>query len=232
MRPIDRKRLKPPSGVRVRLQGHPGKPRGRSSRGRSLGVVMLIVAAAGVTAVSRLLPHGAGESKAPAVPVGGAHVSKPQGRASAPVSGSAPTASPMPAVSAKPAAPSPRPDGNASSAGAPRTATRPVTKAANGTAKTGSASKVAPGASVAGDSLIVNGGRRYRIRVGEFADRQPAEELKTRLRALGYAARIVGAQPFLVLVGGYLDEPTAGRLVSHLRDQGFDAVMNPANAPQ
>jgi cell division septation protein DedD len=98
---------------------------------------------------------------------------------------------------------------------------------------TGSAPKVAPGAGVTGDPPILHaGGRRYHVQAGAFADKQAAQELTTRLRALGYAVRIVGAQPFLVLVGGYLDEPTAGRLVSHLRDQGFDAVMNPANAPQ
>ena len=225
----------PPSGVRVRLQGYPGKPRRRGSPARSLGVVVLIVMAVGVTAVVRHLPRGAGEGKPAAAPAGGSDVSKPL-RMSAPLSVSAPVVSPAAAVprqsQASPVS-QPGSGGKVGSTGAPSTATRSVTNAPHSTTVTGSTSKVTPGASVTGDpSILRGGGRRYHVRVGEFADKVPAEELTTRLRALGYAARIAGTQPFLVLVGGYLDQPTASRLVSHLRDQGFDAVMNPAKAPQ
>ena len=223
------------SGVRVRLQGYPGKPRRRVSPARSLGVVVLIVTAVGVTTVFRHLPRGAGEGKPAVAPADRSAVSKPQLRDSAPISPSPPVSTDL-AVSAKsaaPAAPRSRPDGNVDRTGAPSTDTHSLKKAANSTATTGSASKVAPRASVPGDPPILHSGtRRYQVRVGAFADKLLAEELTTRLRALGYAVRIVGTQPFLVLVGGYLDEPTAGRLVSHLRGQGFDAVMNPANAPQ
>jgi cell division protein FtsN len=222
----------PPSGVRVRLQGYPARPRRTGSPARSLGVMALIVIAVGATLVFRHVPRGAGEGK----PASGSGVSKPQRRVSAPLSLPSPAASPALAVPAKPAAPAasgPRPDGKVNTTAAPSTSTHPVTKAANSTTVTGSASKVAPGASLTGAPPTLHaGGRRYHVQVGAFGDKQAAEELTTRLRALGYAARIVGAQPFLVLVGGYLDEPTASRLVSHLRGQGFDAVLVSANAPQ
>ncbi len=82
--------------------------------------------------------------------------------------------------------------------------------------------------SVNGRPPVVQGGgeRRYHVQVGALADKAAAEELAGRVRVLGYAVRVVGAQPFLVWVGGYLDEPTAGRLLLHLRGQGFDAVLN------
>jgi len=226
----------PPSGVHVRLQGYPGKPRRRGSPARSLGVVVLIVTAVGVTMVFRHLPRGAGEGKPAAAPAGGSNVSKPQQRTSAPLTVSAPVVSPAAAVpprSQPPAVLQPASGGKAGSTGEPSAATRPVTNPPHSPPVTGSTLKVTPGASVSVDpSILRSGGRRYHVRVGEFADKVPAEELTTRLRALGYAARIVGAQPFLVLVGGYLDETTASRLVSHLRGQGFDAVMSPTNAPQ
>jgi cell division septation protein DedD len=236
MKPVDRKRLMPSSGVRVRLQGYPGKPRRRPSPARSFGVVVLIVTAVGVAAVFRHLPRGAGEGKPTAAPAARSDVSKPQQRVPASRPASPRAVSPDPAVRTKstaPAASPPRPDAKVDPTRAPSTTTHAVPKAANSTATAGSAPKAAPGTSVTGDPLILRGGaRRYHVRVGAFADRSPAEELATRLRGLGYAARIEGARPFLVLVGGYLDEPTAGRLVSHLRGQGFDAVMVSSNAPQ
>lgn len=234
MKPAARKRFISPSGVRVRLQGYPGRPRRRGSSARSLGVVVLIVTVLGVTVVSRHLPRGAGEGKPATAHTGVSYASKPQRRVSAPSSAPSPVVSPEPAVRVQPAAPtvSPWPDGKVGSTGTPRTTTRPVTKAADGTLTTGPGSKVATGESATGAPVLSGGGRRYRVQVGAFADRPPADELATRLRALGYAARVAGVQPFVVLVGGYLDEPTAGRLVSNLQAQGFDAVMNPASTPK
>jgi cell division septation protein DedD len=80
---------------------------------------------------------------------------------------------------------------------------------------------------VSGYLPVVRGdaGGRYHVQVGALTDQAAAEALVRRLRALGYAVRIVGAQPYLVWVGGYLDAPTAARLISRLRGQGFNAVL-------
>ena len=105
MKPTDRKRFMPPSGVRVRLQGYPGRPRRRGSPVRSLGVVVLIVTVLGVTAVFRHLPRGAGEGKPAAAHTGVSDASQPQQRVSAPLSAPSPAVSPEPAVHVQPAAP-------------------------------------------------------------------------------------------------------------------------------
>jgi cell division septation protein DedD len=82
--------------------------------------------------------------------------------------------------------------------------------------------------SLSGHLPVVRGeaGGRYHVQVGALTDQAAAEALVRRLRALGYAVRIVGTQPYLVWVGGYLDAPTAGRLISRLQAQGFNAVLS------
>lgn len=81
---------------------------------------------------------------------------------------------------------------------------------------------------VSGHPPVVRGdaGGRYHVQVGALTDKAAAEALVRQLRVLGYAVRIVGVQPYLVWVGGYLDAPTAERLISRLRGQGFNAVLS------
>lgn len=68
---------------------------------------------------------------------------------------------------------------------------------------------------------------RFHVQVGAFMDRPSAEVIVQRLRALGFAVRLVGDRPFLVWVGGYLDRTTAESLRMHLHAVGIDATLAP-----
>jgi cell division septation protein DedD len=68
---------------------------------------------------------------------------------------------------------------------------------------------------------------RFHVQVGAFTDRPSAEVIVQRLRALGFAVRLVGDRPFLVWVGGYLDRTTAESLRMHLHAVGIDATLAP-----
>jgi len=68
---------------------------------------------------------------------------------------------------------------------------------------------------------------RFHVQVGVFTDRPSAEVIVQRLRALGFAVRLVGDRPFLVWVGGYLDRTTAESLRMHLHAVGIDATLAP-----
>jgi hypothetical protein len=68
--------------------------------------------------------------------------------------------------------------------------------------------------------------RRYHVQVGVFASRDEAAAVSDQLKRLGYASRVAGTGPFVVRVGGYLDEPTAERLLVNVRSRGFSAELN------
>lgn len=217
------------TGAAVRLQGYGRRPRRPSSPWLRLGVMALIVIAVAVTALFRHLSHLAGDGLQLA-----AAPSKVRPDVSRPTPASAVSTAGVSAnvlMRAEPAAPvaPPAPSiGTTMSGGGPSTTAPAVAKPMNEAPVAGPPVKAAAASGGNGSppSIPGGGGRRYHVQVGAFADKAAAEELAGRLRVLGYAVKIVGAQPFLVWVGGYLDEPTAGRLLAHLRGQGFDAVLN------
>jgi cell division protein FtsN len=214
------------SAVAVRLQGYARRPRRHYSPWLRFGALALMVFAVAFTMAFRHLSHGSGEGSplAAAPQKGGAAASKPEPPPSRSASVSTPKVPTSLVTPAEPSAsvpPPARPGDLAATSQAPNMATHSVTKLVP-------APSPSPVSSVNGHPPAVPGagGRRYHVQVGALADKAAAEELAGRVRVLGYAVRVVGAQPFLVWVGGYLDEPTAGRLLSQLRGQGFDAVLN------
>lgn len=63
------------------------------------------------------------------------------------------------------------------------------------------------------------------MQAGAFGILQEAAALAVRLQSLGYSVTGSNAGPlYRVWVGGYLDEPTAGRLVQELRKAGFEGL--------
>jgi hypothetical protein len=237
MKQRDGKSLQFSAASAVRLQGYARRRRHLPPWIR-LGTVALIVITVAITAAYRQLSHrsGGGRPFAAASLKGGSDGSKPQPASSLSPSGS------MPAVSANlltraeavvSVAPPQQPNGNATGSQAPSTTTHATTKPIQENSVLAPAPSTSAGSSTNGHRPGVRdgSGHRYRVQVGALADRASAEELAERLRVLGYAVRIVGSKPFLVWVGGYLDEPTAGRLVSRLRGQGFDAVLNAEGTP-
>ena len=134
-------------------------------------------------------------------------------------------------LAAAPASSTARPGGPAGGSQGSEAVARSVTKAiqANDALEPAPIPAGAPAASGAGGHPPVVGGGvggRYHVQVGPPVDKAAAAELARQLRALGYAVKIVGAKPYLVWVGGYLDAPTAERLISRLRGQGFNAVLS------
>jgi hypothetical protein len=217
MKPRDRKPFQFSSAVAVRLQGYARRPRRRDSSWLRLGAMALIVFAAAFTAVFRHLSHGSGE--------GSPFAAAPPPSRSTSVATPKVVTPPEPSASV---APPTRPGDLATNSQAPNITTPSVAKPPKENPTPVPTPNPSPVSTVNGHPPVVQGGggRRYHVQVGALADKAAAEELAGRVRALGYAVRVVGAQPFLVWVGGYLDEPTAGRLLSHLQGQGFDAVLN------
>ena len=127
-------------------------------------------------------------------------------------------------LAAAPASSMARPTAGAGGSQGSEAIGRPVTKAIKANAVLQPASS--PPGALAASGVRGDAGGRYHVQVGALPDKTAAVELARQLRALGYAVRIVGAQPYVVWVGGYLDAPTAGRLVSRLRGQGFTAVLS------
>ncbi len=231
----DRKPVQFPSAVAVRLQGYGRGPRRRYSLWFRLSTMGLIVFAVAFTAVFRHLSHGSGGGSpfAAAPRKDAAAVSQPEPPPSRSISVAAPQVSTNLVIPAEPLAsiaPPTRPADNAAGSQASNITSHSVAKPPKEPSVSVPTPSPSAVSSVNGHAPIVpgNGGRRYHVQVGALADRAAAEELAGRVRALGYAVRVVGAQPFLVWVGGYLDEPTAGRLLTHLRGQGFDAVLTSA----
>jgi cell division protein FtsN len=68
---------------------------------------------------------------------------------------------------------------------------------------------------------------RFHVQVGAFTERQNADALGLRLRAMGYAVKVTDGPPYRVWVGAYLDQATAERLAETIRAAGFDAVLTP-----
>ncbi|HYM68315.1 MAG TPA: SPOR domain-containing protein [bacterium] len=68
---------------------------------------------------------------------------------------------------------------------------------------------------------------RFHVQVGTFDVRQDADELAQRLQKRGYSTSVTTDAPYRVWVGGYLDRPTADRLVNALHALGFTATMVP-----
>ena len=221
MKPRDRKPFQFSSPVAVRLQGYARRPRRRYSPSLRLGALALIVVAIAFTAVFRHLSHGSGKGS----PFAAAPPPSRSASVSAPKVSTNLVTPPEPSASVAP--PTRRGDPAASSQ-APNITTPSVAKPPQQNSAPVPTPNPSAVSSVNGHPPVVQGvgGRRYHVQVGALADKAAAEELAGRVRVLGYAVRVVGAQPFLVWVGGYLDEPTAGRLVLHLRGQGFDAVLN------
>lgn len=226
----DRKSLQFSSAGAVRLKGYGRRSRQRSAPWLRLGAMALIVLSVAVVMIFRHLPRGAGEGP----PLAAAPQLNPASAFSTSVA--APNVATDALGGADPAVPvssSSRPNGNAGGSQASGPVTPPVTKALK--ASDVSAPTPSPSADSNGNARtpVVQGsaGPRYHVQVGAAADKTGAEELARQLRALGYAVRVVGAQPYLVWVGGYLDEPTAGRLLAQLRGQGFDAALNPQRTP-
>ena len=229
----DRKPLQASAVGAVRLQGYGRMPRRRLSPWIRLSTMALIVIAVAMTAVFRHLSHRSGEGRpfAAASLKDDSNVSTPRLPSSLSSSFSTPVVSTDLSSRAEPAAsivPSTAPYGAATGSQAPNTTTHSTAKPTKENPVLEPTPRISAASSVNGHPPIahVGGGPRYHVQVGALADRAAAEELAGRLRVLGYAVRIVGAKPFLVWVGGYLDEPTAGRLISHLRGQGFDAILN------
>ena len=65
------------------------------------------------------------------------------------------------------------------------------------------------------------------MQVGTFDVRQDADALAQRLQKHGYSTSVTKDAPYRVWVGGYLDRPTADRLVNALQALGFAATMVP-----
>ncbi|MFO7892139.1 MAG: SPOR domain-containing protein [Longimicrobiales bacterium] len=68
----------------------------------------------------------------------------------------------------------------------------------------------------------------FAVQTGAFRYRRSADELIERLRQAGHQPRIVrvpGSDLLRVRVGRFESSDPAGRLVTELRDQGFDAVV-------
>jgi cell division protein FtsN len=232
MKQRDRKPFQFSPAVAVRLQGYARRPR-RYSPWLRLGAMALIVFAVAFSAVFRHLSHGSGEGSpfAAAPPKDDAAVAQPEPPPSRSTSVSPPEVSTNLLIPTEPSAsvaPPTRPEDNAASSQAPDITTHSVAKPPKENSVPVPTPNPSAVSSVHGHPAAVqgSGGRRYHVQVGALADKAAAEELAGRVRVLGYAVRVVGAQPFLVWVGGYLDEPTAGRLLSHLRGQGFDAVLH------
>lgn len=243
----DRAPVQFPSAVSVRFKGYGRSPRRPSSPWLRLGAVIFIVLTAAITLVFRHRSQGLGESPpvAAAPEKLGAALSqpkvsqpKPASASSIPVSTARSTVAPV--VIATPAAPVATPalaparrPGNPPESQTPSATTRSVTKPAMSTPALDPSPGLPAGANVGAHPSAVQGGggHRYHVQVGALSNKAAAEELAGRLRGLGYAVRIAGAQPFLVWVGGYLDEATASRLVAQLRVQGFDAILK-AGGPQ
>src|SRR5438309_2636892 len=133
-------------------------------------------------------------------------------------------------LAAAPASSTARPAGPAGGGQGSEAVTRSGTKAiqANDALEPAPIPAGAPAASGAGGHppAVGGAGGRYHVQVGAPVDKAAAAELARQLRALGYAVRIVGAQPYLIWVGGYLDAPTAERLICRLRGHGFNAVSS------
>jgi cell division protein FtsN len=67
---------------------------------------------------------------------------------------------------------------------------------------------------------------RYHVQAGTFSTWQDAEALSLRLKVLGYAVKVTAdGSLYRVWVGGYLDQPTAQRLVQNLQKVGFEATL-------
>jgi cell division septation protein DedD len=66
---------------------------------------------------------------------------------------------------------------------------------------------------------------RFHVQLGSFEEGAEAQALFLTLRDRGYVAHLAGGPPYLVRVGGYLDEPTAKRLAATLRAAGFEATL-------
>jgi cell division protein FtsN len=219
----------------VRLQGYARRPGRRYPLWLRLSAIALIVFGVAFTALFRHLSHGSGGgSPFEAAPRrDAAAVSQPEPPPSRSTSVATPQVSTNLVIPAEPlasvAAPT-RPEDHTAGSQASNITSHSVAKPPKDTSVSVPTPRPSAVSSVNGHAPIVpgNGGRRYHVQVGALADRAAAEELAGRVRALGYAVRVVGAQPFLVWVGGYLDEPTAGRLLTHLRGQGFDAVLTSA----
>ncbi len=75
-------------------------------------------------------------------------------------------------------------------------------------------------------SVVPGPVERFHVQLGSFEERADANVLFVTLRDRGYAAHLVGGPPYVVRVGGYLDEPTAKRLAATLRAAGFEPTLN------
>lgn len=217
----------PLSGVRVRLQGYPGKPRRRASPARSLGVVVLIVVAVGVAAVFRHLPHGAGEGKPAGAPASRSDSSKPQQRASAPRSVSPPAVSPGPAVS-KSASPPPVSPGPAvsRSASPPAVSLGPAVPTQS-TAPT--ASRPRPDSKV--DSTGAPGAITHPVTkpANNTATAGSASKVAPGASATGDPLIPHGSgRRYHVRVGAFADRPAAEELTTRLRALGYAARIEGA----
>ena len=214
----------------VRLQGYARPPRHLSPRIR-LGTVALIVIAVAIAAVFRHPSHRSGggqPSAAASLPYGSAvSQSRPASFSPAPSTVTLTNRS-VAGERLASLAPSQQVDGDAIAGQSPQATTHAATKATQARPTVPSTPETSAGSDAMVDTSIVHAGgvRRYHVQVGKSANRATAERLVERLRSLGYAVRIAGTGPFFVWVGGYLDPPTAGRLMGLLRKQGFDAVLN------
>jgi len=68
---------------------------------------------------------------------------------------------------------------------------------------------------------------RFHVQVGSFDVRQDADALAQRLEQHWYSTSVTKDAPYRVWVGGYLDRPTANRLVSALQQIGVTATIVP-----
>jgi hypothetical protein len=225
------------SAVAVRLEGYGRVSHRRSAPWLRLGGVVLIAVAVAITMVFRHLSRGSEErTLLTAAPRGDISVSTltPAPLLPLPESNSRISTALLPGPESTDPVPPPTvqtADATGKEASSP--APPSVTKAIKATRLPGPTPSPSSILSAPGHTAGVHGGtlRRYHVQAGDLPDRAAAEELARRLRVLGYAVRILGTHPFLVWVGGYLDEPTAGRLLSNLREQGFDAVLNSETPP-
>lgn len=226
------------SAVAVRLEGYGRVSHRRLAPWLRLGAVVLIVVAVAITMVFRHLSRGSEEGTplTAAPPRGDIAVSTltPAAPLSPSESNSRISTTLLPGPeSTDPVPPPTVPTADATTNEASSPVPPSVTKAIKATRVPAPTPSPSPVSSATGHAAGVHGDtvRRYHVQAGSLPDRAAAEELARRLRALGYAVRILGTHPFLVWVGGYLDEPTAGRLLSNLREQGFDAVLNSETPP-
>jgi hypothetical protein len=65
---------------------------------------------------------------------------------------------------------------------------------------------------------------RFGVQVRVYQGPTEAEAVARELRRRGYAIHVASGAPG-ILVGGYLDRPTAERLIKRLSGEGFDATL-------